>query len=279
MRQAEESRETAESMRAAEFATWESEIDSKADRSELSNYAGKTEIAQSLAAKQNRLTTTADLHITDDEIIGLTDMAKKRLFIDLWNAAAGTYGTYNSETGFFELNGLTLTYDEALAVLDAGHVSLDYANARFSGYKGRTVLPLKRGINPSSKYLFQNAINLEVVDVDLMPVDDGTFKGCRSLRRITGVIQWNKYTKQSFAGCAALEEISDLRINTATVDLSESPALTLQTLTVIVQKCTAAESTIPVHADVYAKLTDTANTQWHAVLTAAAAKNISFATI
>lgn len=37
--------------------------------------------------------------------------------------------------------------------------------------------------------------------------------------------------------------------------------------------------TITVHPDVYAKLTDESNAEWYAVLTAAAAKNITFATI
>ena len=36
--------------------------------------------------------------------------------------------------------------------------------------------------------------------------------------------------------------------------------------------------TITVHADVYAKLTDESNTDWHALMTSAAAKNITFAT-
>ena len=36
--------------------------------------------------------------------------------------------------------------------------------------------------------------------------------------------------------------------------------------------------TITVHADVYAKLTDESNTDWHALMASAAAKNITFAT-
>lgn len=38
-------------------------------------------------------------------------------FVILWNNAAGEYGRYNENTGYFELNGVTdLTYDEALRI-------------------------------------------------------------------------------------------------------------------------------------------------------------------
>ena len=37
-------------------------------------------------------------------------------------------------------------------------------------------------------------------------------------------------------------------------------------------------ATITVHPDVYAKLTDETNTEWHALLALAAEKNITFAT-
>lgn len=49
--------------------------------------------------------------------IDKTDLAKKRVFIDLWKSACGQWGTYNEDTGYFELNGLTdITYEEALDI-------------------------------------------------------------------------------------------------------------------------------------------------------------------
>ena len=41
----------------------------------------------------------------------------------------------------------------------------------------------------------------------------------------------------------------------------------------------SAAMTITVHPDVYAKLTDESNTEWHNVLMDAMAKNISIATV
>lgn len=49
------------------------------------------------------------------------DISKKDLFIDMWNQACGSYGKYNPDTGYFELNGLTdITYDQALAIYRFG---------------------------------------------------------------------------------------------------------------------------------------------------------------
>lgn len=48
--------------------------------------------------------------------IGAID-AKMALFIDMWDSACGTFGKYNHDTKFFELNGLTdISYKEALDI-------------------------------------------------------------------------------------------------------------------------------------------------------------------
>lgn len=66
---------------------------------------------------QGQLTTSADLSLSSDDVLSLTDMAKKRLFIDLWNQAAGDYGRYNEETGYFELYEIyDIGWDEALLI-------------------------------------------------------------------------------------------------------------------------------------------------------------------
>ncbi len=65
---------------------------------------------------QGALRTSADLALRDD-VLSLTDMAKKRLFIDLWNQAAGDYGRYNEDTGYFELYEIyDIGWDEALLI-------------------------------------------------------------------------------------------------------------------------------------------------------------------
>ena len=60
---------------------------------------------------------------------------------------------------------------------------------------------------------------------------------------------------------------------------SYAPNLTLETVSFAVsQSANTTPITITVHPDVYAKLTDEANAEWHQVLIDAAAKNITFAT-
>lgn len=66
---------------------------------------------------QGALRTSADLSLSSDDVLSLTDMAKKRLFIDLWNQAAGDYGRYNEDTGYFELYEIyDIGWDEALLI-------------------------------------------------------------------------------------------------------------------------------------------------------------------
>lgn len=79
---------------------------------------------------QGALRTSADLALSDD-VLSLTDMAKKRLFIDLWNQAAGDYGRYNEDTGFFELYEIyDIGLDEALLIYrisgNKDYISINY---------------------------------------------------------------------------------------------------------------------------------------------------------
>ncbi len=98
---------------------------------------------------QGALRTSADLALSDD-VLSLTDMAKKRLFIDLWNECAVDFGRYNEDTGYFELNGITdLTWEDALMIyeISANTMYPNYANTDYwrhiCGQKGkfRTNLP------------------------------------------------------------------------------------------------------------------------------------------
>lgn len=234
--------------------------------------------------KLNELPTKAEL---TNEI----NAAKLQLFCDLFNAAAGNAGYARITNGEFDckMNGLTLTYEEAQDIYAKGVTYLQYAVGKFSDYKGRTVLPLRRGINPQVSYLFNNAKFLEIVNVDLMQIEVNIFKGCTNLVRIMGALQAKRNIPSAFEGCANLTYIDDFKITTANVYLQYSPKLSLSTVSKMVQG--ANPTTITVHADVYAKLTgDTTNevaaaltadelAQWQAVLTAASAKNISFATV
>ena len=106
---------------------------------------------------QGQLTTSADLALSSDDVLSLTDMAKKRLFIDLWNQAAGDYGRYNEDTGYFELYEIyDIGWDEALLIYRLSG-NWDYYNVNYywSGYGANY------GFNPRAYLPLTNAYNGE----------------------------------------------------------------------------------------------------------------------
>lgn len=67
-------------------------------------------------------------------------------FIGMYNSACGIYGTYNENSGYFELNGLTdITYEQALNIMSRGQESIGPSAFSASNMdpKIRTNLPPK----------------------------------------------------------------------------------------------------------------------------------------
>ena len=102
----EDKRVQAETARAEEFATWEDEIDSKADRSELSNVLAEEPLTPGNFPDINTYTR---------------EELKMDLFVDMWNQAWGQYGRYDpvnapdAEHPFMG-NDIWMTYEEAQRV-------------------------------------------------------------------------------------------------------------------------------------------------------------------
>lgn len=106
------------------------------------------------------------------------------------------------------------------------------------------------------------------------------FRNNTRLRKISGIIQLvgSPNVPNMFYDDPVLERvrIAGLKQN---IDFRHSALLWLETLQYLVENAAnTAAITVTVHADVYAKLTDPANTEWYAVNTAAQTKQISFAT-
>lgn len=99
----EDRRVSAETARADEFATWQGEIDAKADRSELSNIIAEEPLTPDNFPDINTYTR---------------EELKKDLFIDMFNSAAGSDGYAKITNGTFDckLNGVPLTYQESKRV-------------------------------------------------------------------------------------------------------------------------------------------------------------------
>lgn len=264
---AEEARVSAEQKRATEYAGYKEAID----------------------AKQDKLGTTEDLSL-EDGVLSLTDRAKQRLFDDLLKVAVGPYGdvdhTHVEPDGVerhYYLNELWLTYEEAIKSYTAYAYNRDQTEC--GRFTGRTNIPVRLQWNGTFERWAQGNTELEVAVIGHFQVGSlaQAFYGCTNMHtcRISGThIVGNTDLTGTFYNCRALRNLyfkgwdKDLY-------LEYSPLLTLESMRNIVngKASSMATATVFVHPDVYAKLADPENTEWHKVLTDALEKNISFATI
>lgn len=214
-----------------------------------------------------------------------------QLFIDMWNAAVETNGCYNEATGYFELNGITdIDYAEALRILDVSKwPKINAGGPYLSNQKLniRTALPLKTQLSGDYSLVCfaQNCETIEVIKIiqgwyvhcsDL----GAAFNSCYRLRSVLGTITLSSGTKgldTAFGLCRVLEDVRLSKLSRS-IQFGQSPLLSLDSIGYMIKNAAnTASITITVHPTVYAKLTDETNTEWHALIDAAAAKNIVFA--
>ena len=288
---AETARAEAETQRASEFATWHDEITSK----------------------QGALSVSEDLSLSADNELSLTDKAKMRLFIDQWDAAwkvSGTvYGKYDPEHAPDALhpfmgNDVWMTYEEAIQIMNCAATLSAYQRIAFNFLNVRTLPPIPLGfyvtyvdINNMREMECIRFVQAQLPYIGgIAPANIHFLGDCPKLKRIEGVISLEKFSAQCLNGYflkgdAALKEVRLTGLKT-NISLVSSPLLSLASLQyLIANAANTATITVTVHKDVYAKLTgDTTNaaaaalteeelTQWQALVTTAAAKSISFATV
>lgn len=244
---------------------------------------------------QGQLTTSADLALRDD-VLSLTDMAKKRLFIDLWNECAVDFGRYNEETGYFELNGITdLTYEDAYFIYTASAYNSypDYRNTGF--YYGLFKPPYRPGtgrfrtnlpcnIGRDEFYGYQNlkrisaylCNEMEVLNLYArMPFNRPPYKNtfplvlCRELdlyeskklRKVMGNIQLNMASAITFGyDLPILEEVNVFNITQNYKYFYKAPKLNYTSVKcMIVNRGGTNAITIWYHANVYNKILGTAD--------------------
>lgn len=254
---AEEERIEAERQRATEFAGFENTLNNK----------------------QDKLTTSEDLSL-DANVLSLTDMTKKRLFIDLWNVACVatspntsrtvTVGQYNKATDLFELNGIAdITYSSAIAIYNQ-YVNNGLLNCR-------TNLP-QYGANINHHKLLGNNSLIESYwgnPIDYTVVDYAPNCGVREYR----YIKITYFRPDQFQNNHKLTTLRDIKITAnGTMYLLACNKLSLDSVYELIN-ANPEGNCIMCHPDVYAKLTDEGNPEWHQALLDAVAKNVSFATV
>lgn len=207
-----------------------------------------------------------------------------QLFIDQWNVAAGDYGCYNENTGFYELNGIQdLTYDNVIVILDAGRLTGPNGESFYGqNSKLRTNLPpISCWDVTSLSHTSWGCTSLEVFNARKCRLGYAAFAGCKKLHTIISVLNnEGGNINTCFDKCEALKSLKLKLSNKATsFSLSFSPLIDLASFQYIVTNAANASAlTITVHPDVYAKLTDESNEEWHSLLDLAVSKNIQFIT-
>lgn len=196
--------------------------------------------------------------------------------------AAGA--VYNEETGFYELNGLTDITETQMRNIyvqtNAGQRMHDRANL-FEGSNIRTNLRFLNsfgiGLDGIAKSCFLNCFNLEVAAFGVngsyyyYKEMNYCFEGCVKLKSVIGIIDIRNVTSltRTFLKCNLLESIylANLKVN---VDFGYSPLLSLESLQYLITNAANTSAiTVTVHADVYAKIQDETQADWHALIASA----------
>lgn len=248
---------------------------------------------------------------TNDELTQQIDAAETAAFDSLWTSAGGTIDrSGHASAPYLAFEGATvyLNYTQAREVYTSCEGRIRSVSGNFVGafaYSTGTtdnILPAVLPINIaqtmqhfSMANAFQSQTKLKEIKLSFTSATPQnrchvtslyfTFFACIALERVIGTIYLSPnfagHTRYDFENCTNLTEI---RLHGLSKDITfyTCSKLSLASLQYLVTNASSsipasAPITVTVHADVYAKLTDAEQAEWHAVLTAAAAKNIAFA--
>ncbi len=205
--------------------------------------------------------------------------------------AAGAH--WNADTGYYELNGLTDITEEEMGQIYAGSSMITGNTSSCISDNIRTNI-VKNRVNSLLLNLMKGTFscdsqnNLTVcslskdldVSIGIAAQSSYTFYNCKKLQKIIQTLLFSDVvsTPQSlFKNCYKLEYVKIYKLK-ANLDLQYSPLLSLESVKYMVDNAAnTAAITITVHQDVYNKLVDETNTEWHEVFTTAQGKQISFA--
>lgn len=204
--------------------------------------------------------------------------------------AAGA--VYNQNTGFYELNGLTDITEEQMKTIYVQTNHMDYIenmSGVFSGYSFRTNLGFRYSRHTNDrdfnlKNAFRENKQLEVLvlgpDNENLPMRCSSLQNfilnCVKVKKVIGYLICS--TRIDILEVPLLEEIRIKHLQ-ASFNANTSPNLSLESLQYLITNAANTSAiTVTVHADVYAKIQDETNAEWHALIETAAAKQITFAT-
>lgn len=206
---------------------------------------------------------------------------------------------FEDKTGYYYFNGIKdLTEEDMRKIFVAGVPTIGSHQAS-SDYRVRTFLPVN---NITGQIPFPGDIdcfcygnrNLEVFNhfrnyIIVAGCLRRSFTDNPKLRKIGNeneYINASKYVlynpsgpKETFSELPMLEHVYIYKLR-SDIQFRDSPLLDYDSVLYMVNNAAnTSPITIYVHADVMAKLNDETNTEWHQILTDAAAKQITFATL
>lgn len=218
--------------------------------------------------------------------------------IDVFNS--DRFGRYSHDTGFGELNSLTdISLEEARNIHAWGNKLSKKGFSASATPKSRQIRTNLSPINTMSindmdvTALFAQQQILETCRITgsddewtcLQHIANKftgyTFDNCQKLRKVYGILDLTYYTsgENFFRSCVSLEDIK-IKGLSASIDMSPCKSISSASLAWLVARSAATSPiSVKVHPDIFAKLTDENNTEWHQVTLDAAAKNIQFITI
>lgn len=293
-KEAETNRVKAEEGRVTEFNRLKSESETATQNAtEQADYAKQQGdnvegTVNEIKTAQDELTTS----INNLTTILNTQQGNRALYV-----AAGA--VYNQNTGFYELNGLTdITEEQMKVIYVQTHVmdKLQSFRGVFAGTKFRTNLGFNRSaMQTNGRQIqfydsFRENRSLEVLRISYKDTDRSrsvivehlgyAFYFCVKLRKIIGIIRLDESigVTSAFDQCLELQDVKLYGLLT-NISFAYSPLISLESLQyLITNAANTSLITVTVHADVYAKIQDETNAEWHALIETAAAKQITFAT-
>lgn len=295
---AEDEREASETVRQTEESTRQTD-----EQTRQTNEQTRQAQEQSRQTAENARADAENARATEfagfaDEI----DEAKRAVFIDLWNSRAGAYGSYNADTGYFELNGiLDISYAEALDIMNHSMRFVDAMGGQVSGALAggylniRTAMPVMFAECDTSLDLNAFAHSngkIEVVRFVTRATNNTVtslkyaFYYCVHLKHVYGEINLKSNSdigQPAFNRCRELETLK-IRGLPASLWLGDSIRISYESLDFITRNASVSNAkTVTVHPKVYAKLTGADETlteeeaaRWASLVPLAAQKNITF---
>lgn len=246
----------------------------------------------------------ADEPLTPENFPDITVLTRQELkmdlFIDMWRAAWGEFGDYDPVNAPdpqhpFMGNDIWMTYEEALDVYQRSYTQNigNFENV-YKGYRLPCVIPLKVPIHEiKAANAFASATNLTHISIIgpnygkkiNLSSAASMFADCNSLEVVeckTHILHsayLDKPPMNAFYNCVKLKEIRFYCDKTG-FDIHWSPLLSLASVRSFIPPAVVTNgATITVHPDVFAKLTDENNEEWHSLVSLAAEKNITFETV